>query len=99
MFRGCIGPHCAISTEVERRSAAARAISPRRKAHTLLPLGGHLLTSGRISRSSVADTIFPKIALEFPRLSLTIRPNATQFRAVDIVFAARIEQWLLADGW
>ncbi|MDB4962751.1 MAG: serine/threonine protein kinase [Myxococcales bacterium] len=41
----------------------------------------------------------PKITIDFPRLSLVIRPEATQFSAVDLVFAARIEQWLLAHGW
>jgi hypothetical protein len=38
----------------------------------------------------------PRVAVEFPRLRLTI-PKATA--VVDLVFAARIEAWLRDNGW
>jgi serine/threonine protein kinase len=41
----------------------------------------------------------PRIALEFPRLTVTIRPDKGTITVLELVFAARIEQWLLTTRW
>ncbi len=41
----------------------------------------------------------PRIALEFPRLTVTIRPDKGRITVLELVFAARIEQWLLTTRW
>jgi serine/threonine-protein kinase len=48
--------------------------------------------------ASIADEMEhpPKVAIDYPRLTVTI-PNA--MTVVDLVFAARLEQWLRENGW
>ncbi len=41
----------------------------------------------------------PRIALEFPRLTVAIRPARGSITTTELVFAARIEQWLLTARW
>lgn len=41
----------------------------------------------------------PRIALDFPRLTVSIHPDKGTITVLELVFAARIEQWLLTSRW
>jgi serine/threonine-protein kinase len=58
----------------------------------------HKLASIVTNAAAIADEMehHPKIAIEFPRLRLTI-PSAGA--VLDLVYAARLEQWLREQAW
>jgi serine/threonine-protein kinase len=51
--------------------------------------------------ATIADEVdnHPRVALDFPRLTVTIRPDKGAITVLELVVAARIEQWLLANRW
>jgi len=51
--------------------------------------------------ASIADEIDhqPHVVIEYPRLTVTLRPDRGSITVLELVFAARIEQWLLANRW
>ncbi len=51
--------------------------------------------------AAIADesTHHPRIALDYPKLTLTIHPEKGTITVRQLVFAARIEQWLLSIRW
>lgn len=56
------------------------------------------LAAALAAAAAIADEMehYPQVALDVPRLRLTIRRATT---VVDLVFAARVEQWLRDNGW
>ncbi len=51
--------------------------------------------------ATIADELdnHPRISLDFPRLAVAIHPDKGRITVVELVFAARIEQWLLTTRW
>jgi pterin-4a-carbinolamine dehydratase len=44
--------------------------------------------------------IHPSIALAYPKLGMTIQPyDDKSITVLDLVYAARLEQWLRENGW
>jgi hypothetical protein len=70
----------------------------------------HLALAGAMSETGVAAAFagalaeelghYPEVALERCGLTLSIRtPGARGVTVLDLVFAARVEAWLRANGW
>jgi len=51
--------------------------------------------------ATIADEIDhqPHVVIDPPRLTVTIRPDGGSITVLELVFAARVEQWLLANRW
>jgi serine/threonine protein kinase len=110
-----LGPIAALSDSSIRRATLgpeelAREVGQLGPRWTIV--GGELrLELFNLSMSRLAEVVshaaaisdevehHPKIVIDYPKLSVTIRPDAAAFSPLDLVFAARIEQWLLANGW
>lgn len=72
--------------------------------------GLHLAVSGPMSRTGVAVAYIgtladeldhhPRIALDRHTMTLSIRTDGAEaVTLIDLVFAARVEQWLRGNGW
>jgi len=51
--------------------------------------------------AAIADEVdlYPHVVVDVPRLTVTIRPDRGSITVLELVFAARLEQWLLANRW
>ena len=51
--------------------------------------------------ATIADEVdhHPHVVLDFPRLTVTVRPDTGVLTVLELVMAARIEQWLLTNRW
>jgi pterin-4a-carbinolamine dehydratase len=70
----------------------------------------HLALPGPMTRTGVAAAFvgtlaeelehYPQVALDRDGMTLSIRTHgARSVTVIDLVFAARVEQWLRANGW
>jgi pterin-4a-carbinolamine dehydratase len=69
-----------------------------------LSLPGPMTQTGAVAAfaGAMADELdhHPKIVLEYPGLTLTIQTHDKQaITVLDLVFAARLEEWLRANGF
>jgi pterin-4a-carbinolamine dehydratase len=69
-----------------------------------LHLKGPMAKTGLVAAfaGALADELdhHPKIVLEYGKLSLAINTHdAKAITVMDLVYAARLEQWLRANGW
>jgi pterin-4a-carbinolamine dehydratase len=68
-----------------------------------LELTGSMSRTGVVAAyaATLADELdhHPRIILERKAMSLTIEGSSDQVSVLDLVFAARVEQWLRANGW
>jgi pterin-4a-carbinolamine dehydratase len=83
------------------------ALGPR---WTIIGGGLHLAVPGPMSRTGVAVAFIgtladeldhhPRIALDRHTMTLSIRTDGAEaVTLIDLVFAARVEQWLRGNGW
>ncbi|MBX3156866.1 MAG: 4a-hydroxytetrahydrobiopterin dehydratase [Deltaproteobacteria bacterium] len=67
-----------------------------------LDLSGPMARNGLVAAhaAALADELdhHPRIVLERTAMSLTIQ-NTGEVSVLDLVYAARVEQWLRANGW
>jgi pterin-4a-carbinolamine dehydratase len=69
-----------------------------------LALAGPMTRTGAVAAyaGALADELdhHPRIVIEYAGLTLTIHTHtARALTALDLVYAARLEQWLRANGW
>ncbi len=84
---GQLGPHWSIASN-----------------ELCLALQGTMTRTGEVAAfaGALADELdhHPKITLEYRKLSLAINTHdAKAITVLDLVYAARLEQWLRAHGW
>ena len=69
-----------------------------------LVLEGPMTKAGKVAAyaGALADELdhHPRMVIEYKRFELTIHTHDKQaITVLDLVFAARLEQWLRTDGW
>lgn len=69
-----------------------------------LVLEGSMTKAGKVAAyvGALADELdhHPRMVLEYKRFELTIHTHdSNTITVLDLVFAARLEQWLRTDGW
>jgi pterin-4a-carbinolamine dehydratase len=105
----------ALATQPIRRTAVAphelaRALALLGARWSIVDPDLHLALSGAMTRTgavaafagALADELdhHPRIVLEYAGLTLAIHTHDRQaITVLDVVYAARIEQWLRANGW